>query len=314
MPSLKFCSKAYKIYNDQSLIICNVTGDTNFHFAIRFIQKNSQRINLEQFESDLSKHLVIRRIRDSLCFIDENKLAILNYLKNLGIDPNTTEIIQKKTLYKVKDSKLTKSYDKNSIHLFCLDSVGNCKFGYEISENLSLDSSPLACIQLFSNERLSKKIYLFPTNSKSLTNAALISINDSDDLKNLEFPYVEYIPSKSSPNSNYDKEIQTRINLQSIISEILTHLEKPKCFRKNGTKKAEIFRNLAMSIANNEGLNNIYSKLNEHDTWKILAQHRDPWGCFSFFKGKTHSLLAWQALRVEISNFSNSTYTPAISN
>lgn len=314
---LNFLSKSYKIFDDQSLIICHVSSEeySKFHFQIRFIQKKSQIINLTQFESDLSEHLIKGQFTNLLYLNDDNKLAILQYLKNLGGDPNSTEMIQNKSRYKVKDSTLTKTYDKNLIQLFCLESAPNFNFGYEISQPFSENSSPLVCIQIFSGKQLSKKIYLFPTDLKSLKGAiSTLKNSTGHDLENLGCPYVEYLPSKSSTNSNYDTEIQTRINLQSIISEVLIHLEKPKCFRKNGSKKMEIFRNLAKSIANNEELNNISNKLNEHDTWRLLAQHRDPWGFLSFFKGKTYSLVAWQALRDEISSFSNPINTQVMSN
>ncbi|MCH9754807.1 MAG: hypothetical protein K0U11_03025, partial [Gammaproteobacteria bacterium] len=71
-------------------------------------------------------------------------------------------------------------------------------------------------------------------------------------------------------------------------------------------EKASLFRSLAKDIASDKPINTISNQLNQHDTWKLLAQHRDPWGLFSFFKGKTHSLIAWQALRDEISHFSSS--------
>lgn len=314
---LNFVSKSYKIFDDQSLIICHVASeeDRRFHFQIRFIQKKSQKIDLKRFESDLGEHLIKGQFTNFLYLNDENKFALLQYLKNLGIDANSTEIIQNKSRYKVKDSALINTFDKNLIQLFCLESAPDFNFGYEISEPLSENSSPLMCMQIISGKQLSKKIYLFPTDLKPLMDTiSPLKNNTGYDLENLGWPYVEYLPFKSSTNSNYDREIQTRINLQSIISEILIHLEKPKSFRKNGSNKIEIFRNLAKSIANNEELNNISNKLNEQGTRRLLAQHRDPWSFLSFFKGKTHSLIAWQALRDEIYSFSNPTNTQAMSN
>lgn len=314
---LEFFPKHYEIFDGQSLVICDIKSseDKKFHIQLRFIQKNSHKISFSQLESDLRNCIVKIRANNSLYFHDENKINFLNILKKIGLDLKLTEIIQNKSRFKIDNqSKLIKELDKNLIALFCIDSSANFNFGYEIPENFSENSAPLCCVQIFSGKQLSKKIYLFPTSAKSLTNTvSTLKNNPSINLQNLEISYVEYAPARSKSEQQYDKEIQTRINLQAIIAEILTHLEKPKCFRKNGLEKVNIFRNLAKSIASGEALGNISSQFNAHDTWKLLAQHRDPWGFLSFFKGKTHSLIAWEALRDEISNFSSSSHTQALS-
>ncbi|MGA7536939.1 MAG: hypothetical protein WBV88_06395 [Candidatus Rickettsiella isopodorum] len=307
---LNFFTKYFHIFDDQSLFICDIKSkeDRKFHFQIRFIQKNFQKINLSQLESDLKNSIVKLSVNSSLHFNHENKIKFLNALKKFGIDIKLVEIIQNNSRFKIDNqSNLIKDYNKNLITLFCIGSSKNINFGYEIPENLSENSAPLCCAQIFTGRQLSKKIYLFPISARSLDNAfSVLKNNSAIDLINLEIPYIEYLPSKSALNSNYDKEIQTRINLQTIISEILTHLDTPKCFRKNGSEKASLFRSLAKDIASDKPINTISNQLNQHDTWKLLAQHRDPWGLFSFFKGKTHSLIAWQALRDEISHFSSS--------
>jgi hypothetical protein len=315
---INFFTKYYEIFDGQSLVICDIKSkeDSKFHFQLRFIQNNSQKINLIQLESYLKNYIVKIAANNSLYFNNQNKLKLLIDLKELGIDLSSIEIIQNNSRFKIdRQSKLITEHGKNLIGLFCLDSFASIKFGYEIPEDLSKNNSPLCCLSIFSGKQLSKKIYLFPANSKSLTDTIATLKNNSDiNLQSLRIPYVEYIPSKSA-QSNYDEKVQTRINLQTIISEILTHLEKPKCFRKNGSKKADIFRNLAKDIASGKPIDDISKQLNQHDTWKLLAQHRDPWGLFSFFKGKTHSLVAWKALRDEISNFSSpTTHTQALSN
>lgn len=310
---LNFITNNFAIFDNQSLVICDITGkeDRKFHFQLRFIQKNSQKIDLNQLESDLKNYIIKIKVNNSLHFNNENKIKFLIALKKLGLDLKVTEIIHNKSQFKIDNnqSKLITVHDKNLISLFCLDSFANFNFGYEISEDLAKNNAPLCCLSFFSGKQLVKKIYLFPASSQSLTNTiSKLKNNSSLNPQNTGIPHVEYLPSKSS--HQYNEEIQVRINLQTIISEILTHLEKPKCFRKNGLEKADIFINMAKSITNGEALSNISSKLNEHDTWKLLAQHRDPWGFLSFFKGKTHSLVAWETLRDEISNFASSLHTP----
>ena len=275
---LNFFTKYYEIFDDQSLVICDINSDEDgkFKFQLRFIKKNSQRVDLIRLESMLENFIEKTSFSNKLYF--NNKLGFLNNLKKLGIDLKLTEIIQTNSRFKIdSQSKLIKEYDKNLITL-CLDSSANFNLGYEIPKDISGNNIPLCCASIFSGKQLLKKIYLFPASTRSLENSAsLLKNNFSIDLQNLEIPYIEYIPSKSVSDLNYDKEIQTRINLQTIISEILIHLEKPKCFRKNGSEKANIFRNLAKDIASGKPIEDISKQLNQHDTWKLLAKHRDPW-------------------------------------
>jgi hypothetical protein len=308
--TLKFLTKCYKIFDNQSIVVWDVKGDEDikFHFQLRFIQKKFQKLNLSQLESDLKAHIVKIRTNNSLYFNDENKIKFLIALRKLGIDLKLTEIIQNNSRFKINNqSNLLKAHDKNLITLFCLDSSTNFNLGYELPKDPTENNAPLCCASIFSGKQLSKKIYLFPSNAQSLTNAVdTLKTNPSINLQNLGIPYVEYVPANSNSSQPYDREIQVRINLQAVICEILTHLEKSKCFRKNGSEKTNIFVNLAKDIASSKPIGTISTQLNAHDTWKLLAQHRDPWGFFAFFKGKTHSLIAWEELRNIISEFNNS--------
>lgn len=323
--NLNFFTKSYKIFYDKSLIILDIQGnaDSNFHFQIGFILKNSQKIDFNFLESKLKACITSTNNHKNLFFND--KLKFLSFLLPLfELDSKSTKIIQikknKEYFFKINEerSKVVQDFDKNLSDLFITDSFQNKHetfyLGYEKPKNITGNNAPLFYALIYSGEKLSKKLFLFPTNSQCLKSSVFMLKNESAlDPLTLGIPYVEYIPQNSTSNSNYDKDIQTRINLQTIISEILTHLEKPKCFRKNGSEKADIFKNLAKSIASGEALGNISSQFNAHDTWKLLAQHRDPWGFLSFFKGKTHSLIAWEALRDETSNFASSSHTQALS-
>lgn len=320
---LNFFTKKYEIFDNQSIIIWDVQGkdDCKFHFQFRFIENNNKKIGFNQLENKLKNF--IDKLTHSKKLIFNKKYEFLMSLKEAGFDLKSIQIIQKQEsknfVFKIdKDqSKVAQESDKNLSALFIIhtfqNSTNTIHFGYEIPDVITGDTTPLYCVSIYSKKKLSKKIYLFPPNSKSLADAVSTLKNESAVvLQTLEIPYIEYIPTHST--SNCDKDIQTRINLQTIISEILTHLEKPKCFRRNGMEKASIFKDLAKSIANGETLDNISSKLNAHDTWKLLAQHRDPWGLFSFFKGKTHSVIAWEELKAEILNFDNSSRTQRLCN
>lgn len=181
------------------------------------------------------------------------------------------------------------------------------------TEDSSINSVPICCARFFIGKMPTKKIYLFPISSEFLENtrSAIIEAISTLNNLNLRIPFVIYDPTKN--DSAYDKEIQIRIALQTDIADILTHLKKPKCFRSDGEKKYKIFSELAKRIAKGDELENIKATLDSHDTWKILAQHRDPWGFFAFFKGQTYSLITWNLLKQTLKDVEPTT-TPLLSN
>lgn len=318
--AISFSEKRYDDFSNPFIFVLNAidANDKKFQFQFRCLQDKAKKINFEKLKEYLRINTTTIPNKKRILLYPDYKPAQMDKAKRaqelfkLFPEIQHAEFIYNKILYRKNQEEIKSQNFINFFKIFSFQK-NNIQLGYEILETPPENSSPLLCMQLFSNKQISKKIYLFPTSSKSLMNTVSIIKNNAElDLKNLGPTFVEYLPSKSS--INYDREIQIRISLQFIISEVLIHLEKSKCFRKDGSKKAEIFRNLAKSIANNEELNIISRKFNEHDTWKLLAQHRDPWSFLSFFKGKTHSLIAWQALRDEIYNFSNPTNTQAMLN
>ncbi len=302
---LNFFTKNYKIFDNQTLVIWDITSqkDKKFYMQLRFIRENSSKINLNFIKEKLENHIENFKTINGLCFTDENKINFFNDLKNIDLDLNFTEIVHNKSRYKINNNRLVKEYTKNKIDLFCIDTFQNFRFGYEILlKNFTL----LCCAQIYNERRLIKKIYFFPLNGCSLNNSiSLLKKNIPHNQTNLNVPFVDYYPSLSQASTTYDKEIQTRINLQTIISEALSHFEKQKYFRKSSSKKAALFNQLAKNIASDKSLNAISDQLNQHDAWVVLAQHRDPWSFLSFFKGKTYSLIAWEALREELAQFNN---------
>lgn len=308
-------TQSYKIFDTQSFVICDVTDkqDKDFHLQIRFLQKDLPKINLSFLLTKLKSHITKLTINNKLFFKDDNKIAFLNDLKKLDFDLDLTEIIHNKCLYKINNNRLVKEYNENKINLFCIDRFSNYRLGYEIPKTISKDYNPLCCAQFYNKKQLIKKVYLFPFNEASLNRSTSILKNNNSRQVSLEIPYVEYYLSLSEFNTDYNNEIQTRINLQVIISEALVHLGKQNYFRKNGSRKAAFFNTLAQDIANNTSLDVISNQLNHYDVWRLLAQHRDPWGFFSFFKGKTYSLMTWEVLREEIAKFNSVSSPPTLS-
>lgn len=165
----------------------------------------------------------------------------------------------------------------------------------------TIENDPIHSIYIFEGKTLLKKIYFFPIDETSLKDAqeSIKNVKDINTL-NLEIPFVVYDPKRS--NDFYNKDIQIRIDLQTIIAEILIHLKQVRFFRKDNTAKTLIFKDLAKDIASDKPLAEIEHTLNQHDKWAVLAQHRDPWGFFAFFKGEPHSLVAWDCLKETLSS------------
>lgn len=308
---LDIFAKNYALPDNRTITVWDITSpeDTKFYFQLRF-EQNNNKINY-----NIIKNCLIASIEN----LPNIKKLVFNHKKkffiNLGLDIESTAIIQKKikgqekysqALFKLDERKqsVIQVSDRELLDLFVLDTLDkNGKkyyLSYEIPKDITKDNTPLCSISIYNDKQLSEKIYLFPTNS--LKNVFLKN-SEPINLKDLNIPYVRN-NDPYNQTETHNQYIQTQINLQTIISEILIHLEKQKYLREDGSKKIKIFRTISEAISKGETLDTIYNHhLNAHDSWKCLALHRDLWGFFSFFKGKTHSLVAWDALKKEISNF-----------
>lgn len=290
---LDIYTKNYNLLDNLSITVCDIksTEDSDFHYQLRFKQ-NKSMIDFDEIKNQL-KISIKKLTSHKKIFLAE--LDFLISLINLGFDIKSTAIIKKnkkkssEALYKLNDQKkLITDYDKNLLDLFILKSIeedGKIYYlSYEIPKDITGNNPPICSISIYSNTLL-EKIYLFPTKSFEL----------EDVITNLNIPYVKNSDPFSN-NKSHNEEIQTRINLQTTISEILDHLEKPKYFRKNGSKKISIFEKLSKMIGENKSLTEIKTELDSFSTLQTLSEHRDPWGFFAFFKGETYSAIAWKEL------------------
>ncbi|MGB9087035.1 MAG: hypothetical protein WCB98_01495 [Candidatus Aquirickettsiella gammari] len=301
---LKFTIKYYDLFENRSIVVCTAASpeDKKFNLQLRFIQDKTKQIDFTQLTNNLKQCIEKINSANRLILGEENERRFFNDLKNSGFDLKFTDIIQDggKTICKnaKNQPELSKEYNKELLALFSLDTIKiNHQIrhiGYEMPKN-TIDNDPIPSIYIFDGRKLIKKIYLFPFDETSLQKAKeiILAAKDIDNLK-LEIPFVAYNPRLNK--EFYDEEIQTRIDLQTIIAETLMHLKPTKFFRKDNSEKIQIFNALAKKIAAGESLKEIRQNLNQHDKWQILSQHRDPWGIFSFFKGKTHSVMAWELL------------------
>lgn len=313
---LRFTTKNYKIFHNKSLVLCDAQGkeDSQFHFQIGFILNDNKKNKFQSLEAKLKDSISCINGTNTRKLLFTKKLSFFYFLlDSFKLEATSIRIIQKAknekeysfTLNK-EQTKVVQEPNRDLSSLFITDTFKNKNetfyLGYEKPKDIFNNYEPLCSILIYPNKILSKKLYLFPTSSQALTNTIFaLKNNAAINFQSVGIPYVEYHPSHSSPS--YDRDIQTRINLQTAIAEILAHLEKPKCFRKNGSEKANVFKSLAKDISQGVSLEIISNQLNRRDTWKFLAQHRDPWGFFSFFKGKTHSLIVWQELEEMISQY-----------
>ena len=319
--SLECKSKRYQLFANQSLIVWTVTSpqDRAFNLQLRFIQDNAKKIDFTQLTNKLKQYIKKINSVNKLFLTEENKLLFFSYLKNIDFNLKLADIIQDnvKTIYENygNQPKLSKEYNENLLVLFSLSTVKinnlDLHIGYEKPKN-TIENDPIHSIYIFEGKTLLKKIYFFPIDETSLKNAqeSIKNVKDINTL-NLEIPFVAYDPKLS--NDFYNKDIQIRIDLQTIIAETLTHLKQVRFFRKDNTAKTQIFKDLAKDIAAGKSFEEIKNTLNQHDKWAVLAQHRDLWGFFTFFKSEPHSLVAWNLLKEKLSSLesnANNTVTP----
>lgn len=301
---LKFIIQSYDLFENKSIVVCTAASpeDKNFNFQLRFIQDKTKQIDFTQLTNNLNQCVQKINITNRLVLSKENECRFFNNLKNSGFDLRFTDTIRDgiKTICENAKNQpgLSKEYNNELLALFSLDTIKVnhqiWHIGYEMPKNTT-DYDPILSIYIFDGRGLTKKIYLFPFDETSLQKAKeiILAAKDIDNLK-LEIPFVAYNPRLNK--EFYDEEIQTRIDLQTIIAETLMHLKPTKFFRKDNSEKIQIFNALAKKIAAGESLEEIRQNLNQYNKWQILSQHRDPWGIFSFFKGKTHSVMAWELL------------------
>lgn len=296
-------TKCYGLFGGQSIVVWTVTSpkDKKFNLQLRFIQDNAKKIDLTQLTDNLKQYIEKINSVDKLSLSEENARIFFKSLENSGFDITLTELIkdESKIIYGSEEY----SYDKNLLALFSLKTIIKKNdnqiryFGYEMPNKIA-DSAliPIHSLYIFEGKKLVKKIYLFPSDESSLTTArdTVLGAEDINSLK-LDIPFVAYDPK--SNNKSYEQEIQTRIDLQTVIAETLTHLKQVKFFRKDNSGKIQIFKEFAKDIAASKPLKEIQKSLNQHDKWEKLSQHRDFFGFFSFFKGKPHSLVAWEDLK-----------------
>jgi hypothetical protein len=312
--------KRYAINRNQSIVVWTATSpqDPNFNIQLRFIQDNAKKIDFARLLENLKGRIQPLNIilSNKLFFKKKDDIKeFLDSLKDVGINPKSAQLIKdKKTLYESVESELFKESNKELLALLTTRKIKTLNdktlyFGYKISEELrsqasSFDKGHTNCVCIFNEKKtkqLINKVYLFPTDEASLEKAqeSIKNVKDINTL-NLEIPFVAYDPKLS--NDFYNKDIQIRIDLQTIIAEILIHLKQVGFFRKDNATKTLIFKDLAKDIASGKPLAEIEHTLNQHDKWAVLAQHRDPWGFFAFFKGEPHSLVAWNCLKETLSS------------
>ncbi len=345
--ALNLVPKYQGISRGQSIVVWTITDpeDKEFKYQLQFISDNTcnfgadQLLNLlkqciEQTKSPSTPHKL---------FLNKKKEFLDALEKQSGL--NNIRLVQDgKGSYYIKNDKLLAEYFDPLLSLLCTDHISlsgdkALRFGYKLEEKdypLPGGSTSINCVY-FCEEKKNKlattnkerdiikvfnEIYLFPSDEPSLKMAQRKikdRIEENSNIKKLEIPFVVYDSAQhKEKGESYFKDIQARIALQTIIAEILIHLKQVKSFRKDNTEKMKIFGELAENIAdNNMPLTEIRNTLNQHDKWKTLSQHRDPWGLFAFFKGKTHSLVAWELLQekvAEILKLTNTASTAPVNN
>jgi hypothetical protein len=302
----------HSIFGGKSIVVLDFISrkHENFKIRLRFIKDDNKKIALDALVDSLKNSI---RQLDTVNRMLIDKAGMLEFIRSLNLKKLENHDIALECL-DISDGivKFSINENGNSCHKYSLpffsltkpnESNKDIHFGYEMQVENDPDKKPYDVAYFFSRtdiqgdtRQVTRKIYLFPIDKKSLEIAqqAISHCQDISQLK-LDIPYVSYDPNRID-ELGYIEEIQTKLDIQTIIAETLMHLKPTKFFRKDNSEKIQIFNALAKKIAAGESLKEIRQNLNQHDKWEILSQHRDPWGIFSLFKGKTHSVMAWELL------------------
>lgn len=312
---LIFSENSYDIFGNQSIHTFNVTDsiDKNFQFQFRYSHEESKKIDFSILKIYLEKNTKILYKKRTLHYPDYkpakmDKTRLATELFKLFPENQHAEFIYNKIFFRKDGEKIEEIKDKNFINFYKIVSFSKntIQFGYEIPQTNTTDITPNCCIYSIGQKTPTNKIYLFPYSSRSIQNLANEKAMKEFPANTREFKILYFDEDTHSDRDMY-------LTLQQNISEILEHLEKPKFFGKNSTDKIEIFLELAGMISSKKSLDNIKDFLNRYDKVEILSKHRDPWGIFAFFKGKTHSALAWNELRKLLPNNSCQPAEPSFS-
>jgi hypothetical protein len=310
----------HSIFGGKSIVVLNFTSlkDKKFKIGLRFIKDDNKKIPLNALVDSL-KNSIDRADTANLILMDG--AGMLRFIESLNLKKLENRDIADLECLDISNGTVKFSINENgnSCHKYLLsffsltkpnESNKDIHFGYEIPLKNDTDKKPYDVAYFFSRtgiqecpRQVIRKIYLFPIDKESLEIAQReISLcKDIEDITKLKLQIACVI---FDPNGirklGYRDEIQTKLDIQTIILETLIHLKASNFFRKNNSKKIEIFNALANDIATDELFEKTYETLNRRDIWETLSQHRDPWGFLSFFKGKTHSVASLELIEQKI--------------
>lgn len=230
---------------------------------------------------------------------------------------NAASFIYGKKVYKA-NYDVVKKHNPQNINFYSIEetTIGMAKshvmrFGYEMPKDINdPNTQPLFCVEICAQKKSTntvkgenynqeysnisdKKIYFslvdeLPYRTIQEVSAINHASLDHSTIATLKIPYVIYEPNKK--NKAYDRDIQTRIKLQSIIAKNLAHLKTKKSFRADGNEKYQVFLKISQEISK-ASWPEIQAILDSSKNKAILFEHRDLFGSFFFFKPHSINVL-----------------------
>ncbi len=276
--------------------------DKNFHYQMVSLANNDQTLDLQKLKEELKKCLYFSKSNNKLIF--NGKKDLLNYLKELHFDPRATKIIEikkddKEYCFKLNEaqSDIEQEFDENMAELFIILDNTNKTSCLAVQKPNDFYNNNLFPLCVLTN---SKKLYLFPTDTKNYK--IIIDRFEKNQLCLTELEILSLEFSLDRPDS-----IKIYNELQKITAETIAHLKKPQFLRSADTAKISLFKELAEKIKKKESLEEIKDFLIDDEKVKILSKHRDLWRIFAFFKGETYSTFIWKELEKMLTKLIHST-------
>lgn len=274
---------------------------TRYASRVELMPKKSGNLPYQKYAENDFKDFLIRKKLNTASFIYGKKVYKANY------DVVKKHNSQNTNFYPIEETEI--GSDKNHI----------MRFGYEMPKDINdLNTQPLFCVEICAQKKRTaivkgenytknypntpdKRVYFSLVDEApyraihAISGIDYVSL-DHSTIATLKIPYVIYEPNKQ--NKAYDRDIQTRVKIQSIIAKNLAHLKTKKSFRADGNEKYQVFLKISQEVSK-ASWPEIQAILDSPRNKAILSEHRDLFGSFFFFK--PHSINVLNELKKIIS-------------
>ncbi|MDQ8039364.1 MAG: hypothetical protein REH83_03050 [Rickettsiella sp.] len=308
-PDLNFTIERYPLIGDKAIMLWKAEDKKKpqAFLQIQFIQENRENIDFTSLENyvtgyvnKLQNQTLIKRPILENADSPSHETLFINFLRE-QLKLNNPYLIDNKSLY------TPSSNTPINVDFYCLETV-ECKsenkkiytarFGYEMFRTMESKAQPVCSVEVLEDKAntITKKAYFFPLDELAVEKIKYFFTKtphiNTKTITSLRTPYVLYTPARQNPN--YNSDIQTRIELQVIITNKLLALKKEKKSSSENIEKQLL--ELSQEISAGKPLEQIQNKINFYiNKITLVSLSRLP-----FFKPKPESINVWRELEKSI--------------